>query len=60
LAATGIFFLRPHRKGVKKISPAYGGIKNCEALTETIKKIKIIEVNEIDVASNNTFLCIFA
>ena len=25
------------------------GVKNCEAITETIKKIKITEVNEIDV-----------
>ena len=26
------------------------GVKNCEAITETIKKINITEVNEIDVA----------
>jgi hypothetical protein len=45
---TGItsYFYRPHRKGVKKIS--WTGVKNCEALTETLKKIKITEVNEIN------------
>ena len=38
---------RAYGKGVKKIS--WTGVKNCEAITETIEKIKITEVNEIDV-----------